>query len=82
MSNRVDLRDIKPTLLDYLGIEDDTSHGRSLMPLIRGEVNVLPEPHPSGVVDAAPGEENIVEGRDPAVTRRLIERLKELGYVE
>ncbi len=79
---RVDLRDIKPTLLDYLGIEDDSSRGRSLLPLIEDAAAKLPAPEPAPVHDPAWGEENLIGGQDPDTTEKLVERLRALGYIE
>lgn len=79
----VDLRDIKPTLLDYLGIDDASSRGRSLLPLIRGTVAELSAPAetPSRTSTEA-GSEHIIDGQDPETTQKLIKQLRELGYIE
>ena len=80
---RVDLRDIKPTLLDYLGIEDDSSRGRSLLPLIRRQASELPPAaeRPGRRVADDDGN-NLIEGQDGETTERLRARLRELGYIE
>ena len=78
---RVDLRDVKPTLLDYLGIEDDSSTGRSLLPIIRGESNALPASRPyADLPERFAG--TVIPGQDPAQTERLIEELRALGYID
>jgi arylsulfatase A-like enzyme len=74
---RVDLRDVKPTVLDYLGIEDATSRGRSLLPLLRGQT-ALPPPEP---YEYGPGGGSI-KGQDPETQRALRRRLRALGYLE
>ena len=78
---RVDLRDVKPTLLDYLGIDDDSSRGRSLLPLIRHEVSELP---PAAATPGRRGDDgdNLIECQDPETNERLKARLRELGYIE
>ena len=86
IDEKVDLRDIKPTLLAYLGIEDTTSRGRSLLGLFGGESGkaaTLPAPNAMPVRDASEhGAENIIGRRDPETTKRLKEELRGLGYIE
>ncbi len=79
VTQRVDLRDIKPTLLEFLGIADETSEGRSLLPLLREPDAVLPEAAP--VSDAKPGQ-NLLDMGQPEQLDRLRESLKALGYIE
>jgi arylsulfatase A-like enzyme len=83
IGQRVDLRDIKPTLLDYLGIEDDTSRGRTLLALIRAESDVLPpaELRPQDIDPAAVGE-NLIGGQGEETSQRLEKELRKLGYIE
>jgi arylsulfatase A-like enzyme len=76
---RVDLRDIKPTLLAYLGIEDRGSTGRNLLPLIRGAVDSLPA-RDDGEREGTGS--SLIRGQDPERSERLSEELKALGYVE
>jgi arylsulfatase A-like enzyme len=78
---RVDLRDIKPTLLEYIGIEDDSSRGRSLLPLLRGEEIAAPLERPSRGDPAADGAQ-LIGGQDPETTEELEAQLRELGYTE
>jgi arylsulfatase A-like enzyme len=80
VEERVDLRDVKPTLLDYLGIHDTTSRGRSLLPHLR-DGEVLPPLAPFERADrrAAP---NLIEGQDPETRENLRRRLRALGYIE
>ena len=81
---RVDLRDVKPTLLGYLGIDDETSTGRSLLPLIRGETSELPAAEPWRPLLPRLGdlEEQVLPGQDPAQTERLVDELRALGYID
>jgi arylsulfatase A-like enzyme len=83
IEQRVDLRDIKPTLLDYLGIVDATSRGRSLLGLIRAESDVLPpaEARPQDVDPAAVGR-NLIGGQGAETSQRLERELRKLGYIE
>jgi len=83
IEQRVDLRDVKPTLLDYLGIADDSSRGRSLLPLIRGERASLPpaELRPQDRSPEAVGS-NLIGGQGAEATERLEAELRELGYIE
>lgn len=77
---RVDLRDVKPTLLAYLGIPDATSSGRSLLPLLRdGEVLAPAAPFERATGTVAP---NLIEGQDPETRENLRRRLRALGYIE
>lgn len=83
IEQRVDLRDVKPTLLDYLGIADDTSEGRSLLGLIRGTQQSLPPaaPLPQDIEPAAVGS-NRIGGQEPGTAEQLDESLRQLGYIE
>jgi arylsulfatase A-like enzyme len=78
---RVDLRDIKPTLLAYIGIEDDSSRGRSLLPLLWGEEIAAAVERPSRGDPAADGAQRI-GGQDLQTTEELDAQLRELGYAE
>jgi len=80
---RVDLRDVKPTLLDFLGIEDESSRGRSLLPLMAGADQGLPEaaPRPQDFAPDSVGE-NLIPGQDAETTARLQQQLRALGYLE
>jgi arylsulfatase A-like enzyme len=82
----VDLRDIKPTLLAYLGIEDDTSTGRNLLPMIadaQAAAGALEEPAAVPVRDpSALGGENLIEGQGADAHERLRGQLEALGYIE
>jgi arylsulfatase A-like enzyme len=75
----VDLRDVKPTLLDYLGIADDSSTGRSLLPLLRDASAHLRaptwEPTDNGGLE-------LLETMDPVARHELARRLKALGYID
>jgi arylsulfatase A-like enzyme len=80
---RVDLRDVKPTLLEYLGIDDDSSRGRSLLALMRGAEDSL-APAALRPQDVAPETigDNLIPGQDPETTERLEQQLRALGYLE
>lgn len=80
---RVDLRDVKPTLLDFLRIEDDSSRGRSLLPLMMGSGGALAPPalRPQDVAPETIGD-NLIPGQDPEATERLQKQLRALGYLE
>jgi arylsulfatase A-like enzyme len=75
----VDLRDVKPTLLDYLGIADDSATGRSLLPLLRDASAALRaptwEPTDNGGLE-------LLETMDPAARHELARRLRALGYID
>jgi len=80
IEQRVDLRDIKPTILDWLEIPDGSSDGRSLLPLLRGDVTRLPAaaPGPSRELEG----ENRIGGQDERSRKRPEDRLRTLGYIE
>ncbi len=83
IEQRVDLRDIKPTILDFIGISDDSSRGRSLLPLIHGDVDVLPQAaiRPQDEAPETIGI-NLIGGQDEETSESLEEELKALGYIE
>ncbi len=80
---RVDLRDVKPTLLAYLGIADETSRGRNLLPLLRGEAAELAPPAPRPQ-DRAPQHvgDNLIHGQGADMRETLEAELRELGYID
>jgi arylsulfatase A-like enzyme len=80
VDERVDLRDVKPTLLDYLGIADASSRGRSLMPHLRYGEALPPPALFEPAADDPTG--NLIEGQDPATREQLLDSLRALGYVE
>lgn len=81
VEERVDHRDIKPTILDYLGIEDDTSRGRSLLPRIRGNASGQSAKEGTEPEEIPEMDGNLVGGQNPEADAALIESLKALGYV-
>jgi arylsulfatase A-like enzyme len=80
---RVDLRDVKPTLLAYLGIGDTLSRGRNLLPLLRGEATQL-APAALRPQDRDPNRvgDNLIHGQKPEMREQLEAELHELGYIE
>lgn len=64
-------------------IEDDSSRGRSLLPLIRRRASELPPAaeRPGRTVADDDGN-NLIEGQDGETTERLKARLREFGYIE
>ena len=73
---RIDHRDVKPTLLSYLGIRDATSKGRDLLPLLRQRASAL-EARPVAPAPKAPPD-----GDGPAMRPELEEALRDLGYID
>ncbi len=71
IGEHVDHRDIKPTILDYLDIEENDSTGRSLLPLIRARGRIPPPAATPRVADDEVG--NLIRGQDQEATRRLTE---------
>jgi hypothetical protein len=66
-----------------LQIEDDSSRGRRLLPLLRRRINELPAPLGGSQAAVRRGEDtNLIRGQDEETTERLEERLRELGYIE
>lgn len=82
VTERVDMRDVKPTVLAFLGIADTASRGRNLLAHLRGEALAasLTVPHFQNRRGNTPGP--AIGGLDARTEREHIEALRALGYIE